>query len=177
MAVEILTDGKNKAIRLLDIVYVFTDGKYPGSFYVDASDWDLIKVYRWCLHNAKTKANYMRVRAGNLYVHNLLISIPGKVIDHIDRNTLNNCQSNLRGCTRADNSRNRTKAVNNTTGYVGVNYETGRGRPWTACIHLNNKKKHLGRFDSKEEAALAYNQAASAYFGDYAVLNKIKEEA
>ena len=46
-------------------------------------------------------------------------------------------------------------------------------KKWIASIKVNGKTKTLGSFLHKEEAALAYNNAASLYFGDFAVLNDI----
>ena len=43
-----------------------------------------------------------------------------EVIDHLDGNPHNNLISNLQSKSYAENSRNRKKASNNTTGYTGI---------------------------------------------------------
>jgi len=72
----------------------------------------------------------------------------------------------------AQNGRNSKLKRNNTTGYKGVNHiqKTGRFR---AYIAPDRKQIHLGCFDTAMEAARAYNEAASLYFGEFARLNVI----
>ena len=45
----------------------------------------------------------------------------------------------------------------NTSGYKGVSFHKGTSK-WRATISLQNRKKHLGFFETKEQAALAYNK-------------------
>ena len=59
---------------------------------------------------------------------------------------------------------------NNTSGYRGV---SRRGRRWLSRIIYNRQHFSLGCFNTKEEAALAYNEKAKELFGEFAVLNKI----
>lgn len=47
-------------------------------------------------------------------------------------------------------------------GYKGVYYDSNRGK-YQACIRVGKKVIHLGRFTSAEDAANAYNQAATKH--------------
>ena len=38
---------------------------------------------------------------------------------------------------------------------------------WAACIRLDGRLRHLGYFDTPEEASAAYQQAAERLFGDF----------
>jgi len=70
------------------------------------------------------------------------------LIDHIDGNKLNNSVENLRITNNSGNQRNRK----NTKGY----YFDKKKNKYRAQIRVNGKTKHLGYFDTKEEAHNAY---------------------
>jgi hypothetical protein len=79
------------------------------------------------------------------------------VIDHIDRNPLNNNVSNLRYVTSQINNRNRTKRKNCSSIYKGVNWNKPN-RKWLATIRIDYKRIYLGCYKSEIEAGYAYNE-------------------
>ena len=82
---------------------------------------------------------------------------------------------NCRWATPQVNSRNQ-RPRGGTSAYRGVSLVKARGR-WQAQITLpGGTKKHLGRFDSEQEAARAYDRAASSIYGSAAKLNYIEQE-
>jgi hypothetical protein len=91
------------------------------------------------------------------------------VIDHINRNGLDNRRSNLRLATIAQNAWN-SRIRPNRSGYKGVWFAKDKGK-FRAAIWHNNKRIYLGYFDSPRQAALAYDTAAKKYHKDFAVLN------
>lgn len=106
-------------------------------------------------------------------MHRALVDAPdGMVVDHINGNKLDNRRSNLRVCTRAQNLMNRGKQRNNTSGFKGVSYHKQCSK-WMAFIKLNKRFINLGLFDTPEAAALAYNEAAKKYHGEFAKLNEV----
>jgi hypothetical protein len=76
------------------------------------------------------------------------------IIDHIDRNPLNNRIVNLRNVNLQINQFNRD----------GKGYRLHkRDKVWTAHISLNSKQKHLGTFKTEQEARQAYLDAKKIY--------------
>lgn len=94
------------------------------------------------------------------------------LIDHIDRDRLNNQRSNLRAATYGQNRCNSKLNSNNLSGYRGVCWNADV-RKWQAQLHHNGRKIYLGLFDDLKEAAKAYNLCASNIFGDFASLNDV----
>jgi len=132
-----------------------------------------VKKHKWHL----SVDGYVRTRIKNNIVglqHVLLGTSPNLevIIDHKDKNPLNNLLSNLRLCSQKENSRNSSLGKNNTSGYRGVHWDK-RIKKWIAQIGVNRTRFNLGRFKTKLEAARKYNEAAIKYHGEFACLNKI----
>ena len=80
----------------------------------------------------------------------------------------------MRPATCSQNRANTKFYITNTSGYRGVYYDKDRDK-WKAVAFHNYKKTYIGRFNTPEEAALAYNRAAIIYHGEFAVLNIVDE--
>lgn len=83
-----------------------------------------------------------------------------EVVDHIDGDYLNCHIGNLRGVTYRENSLNRKKPTNNTTGVIGVTKCKDKFR---ASIYNDCKKINLGTFDTLEDAKEARKNAEEHY--------------
>ena len=92
----------------------------------------------------------------------------GYVIDHINRNKLDNRYNNLRIITQKENSYNRTKNINSTNKYKGV---IKRGNKYVATITKDGKRHEINGFETEEEAAYTYDIMAQELFGEFAGLN------
>lgn len=86
-------------------------------------------------------------------------------LDHIDNDPSNNRISNLREASVSQNGANSRISKNNKAGFKGV-YQ--RGKKYRAQIMVLRKKINLGTFNTAEEAASAYADAAIMYFGEFA---------
>jgi hypothetical protein len=71
--------------------------------------------------------------------------------------------------SRATASRMRKTSSN--TGFTGVYREHRRFR---AVISVEGKAKHIGMYDTAEEAAIAYNKVSKELFGEEGKINKVK---
>ena len=99
----------------------------------------------------------------------------GLLVDHKNRNTLDNTRGNLRPATDGQNHANAKKykghfGVAATSKFRGVSWDRERAK-WAACGRLNRKTFHLGRFASEEAAARAYDVWAVKAFGEFANQN------
>jgi hypothetical protein len=98
----------------------------------------------------------------------IILNAPsGLEAEHKDRNIHNNLRENLRLATPQQNTCNR-KMSTNTTGYKGISKS---GHKWRARIVHKGKGLCLGAYDTKEQAAQAYNDAALKLNGEFAYLN------
>ena len=156
-----------------------TKGKFA---IVDNKDFKWLSQWKWWLHSTKWGEYAVRQKMVNRKVYNFSmhreilehsgINLAGLLVDHKNGNSLDNRKENLRSATDSQNQMNRLLISNqNKSGYKGVTlYRNGK---WRSSTKLNQQNIHLGYFDSKEEAAKAYNKFAVDNFGEFAFLNQI----
>ncbi len=89
---------------------------------------------------------------------------PPHQLDHINGIRSDNRWINLRPATLTENNRN--KRVHRQ-GEKGAYFDKSRGK-WLSTICVNRKQIFLGRFDTEQEAHLAYCSAAKNYYGEFA---------
>lgn len=137
---------------------------------VDDEDYDYISQWKWCV----TTGRAVRNNGTTVFMHRVIMKTPaGMEVDHIDGNSLNNQKSNLRNCSHNNNQKNMRISYKK---YKGITY-VGNVSGYKARLYCNGERIHLGFFKTEEEAALAYNEAAIKYFGEFANLNIIRKEA
>lgn len=145
---------------------------------VDDDVYDSMHIFKW--HAAVDRTNVYAERydvVSNCLIrlhHILLIPEDGCIVDHIDGNSLNNQRHNLRSATTQQNQMNKRKSTGTSSQYKGVTRRKDK-RKCSAQIGFNYKLRHLGYFDNEQDAAIAYNKAATELFGVYARLNIVKE--
>lgn len=163
-------EGLGGAMKLIPL----SQGKFAK---VDDEDFDRVRISKWFAIKDGKKFYVARKDTGTrklIRLHNFIMNHDPSfnrkmVIDHIDRDGLNNVKSNLRFCNLSENARNRGKQKHNTSGFKGVRKHNNK---WLVQIGVDNKKFHVGLFFTKEEAAYAYNKAAKKYHGIFANINE-----
>lgn len=134
-------------------------------FYVDLEDFDKIKDISWSLHINNHGFKKLNGTMLNTYETVSMHAYLGyKNYDHIDRNELNNCKSNLRPATVEENARNHSLRKDNKSGFSGVWWDTESNK-WLAYIKADGKMKKLGRFVNKTDAIIARLYAEIQYYG------------
>lgn len=92
---------------------------------------------------------------------------PVSEIDHINGDKLDNRIANLREASPSQNMCNRGRPKHNKLGVKGVHWHEKR-RKYIAQIRVNNRGKHLGYFQTLEEAKAAYAAECLSLHGEFA---------
>ena len=151
---------------------------------VDREDFDWLSQWKWCFNSRYAVRHEQKEEYGDnprkmVKMHRAIMRVSDDTyIDHINGNGLDNRRVNLRVATNSQNQANSSLCSKNKSGYRGVwKYNLNKPyvikKPWGARIQVKGKKYFRGMFETKEEAAIAYNEMARNYFGEYARLNKI----
>lgn len=150
---------------------------------VSDEDYDHLMLWNWrCINKStvgrgiRSNGQYINIRISVIIADRMGLNTKEFLIDHRDRDPLNNQRINLREANHFQNGANRVKSnkINNGTNFKGIYFRKRRNKwKWSASIKVNYSSISLGDYDTEEEAALAYNKAALKYFGEFAVLNEV----
>lgn len=129
---------------------------------IDTEDIDLVCGYSWYSHIIKHKKEnretvylvHMTKQRKQISMHRLILGVVDLweghdcgVVDHINRNGLDNRKSNLRLISQRDNSLNRADHQGN------VQLRPDKKYKWAATVSIgDNYRVSLGYFDTREEA-------------------------
>ena len=153
-----------------EAVIIITKNENVCECIVDDEFWHELRLSKWWMTTdgyALTDINGVPTT-----MHSYLLNkkqTNTDVIDHINRNRLDNRMSNLRSVSVGVNNQNRTKKEGCSSEYIGV---SKLGEKWRARISINGKRKSLGLHESEIDAAKAYNNEAREVYGDNAHLNQ-----
>lgn len=124
---------------------------------LDDEDYFRFKDKKWHLLANRYAAN------GHDYLHRLIMNAPeGKVVDHLNHNTLDCRKKNLRIVSQTENCKN--------TRSPGYYFEK-----WIGMWHVEYKKVNFGRYRTEAQARRAIRLARSGLSRE-AVKNKVRME-
>lgn len=103
------------------------------------------------LHITYNYKAYLAHRLAWFFVHG---KWPDGMIDHINRNKLDNRIENLRVVDNQTNQRNAGMSAKNTSGHRGVYWHKNK-KKWLASIRVDNKQLHLGSYNCITAAMFA----------------------
>jgi hypothetical protein len=128
---------------------------------VSDEDYEKVSQYKWVLSRKYAVA---KVDGKHVPLHHFILGKPdnGYVVDHINRNSLDNRRENLRFATRSQNAQNTT--THNK--YQGITLTKGKDKWAVSCKH-----QYFGCFEKEEDAARHYDKVAFLLFGENAKTN------
>lgn len=88
-------------------------------------------------------------------------------VDHVDCERLNNKIENLREATASQNKWNQPVPKNNTSGIKGVCFDKTKNK-WKGYVGYQGKDKHIGNFDSIDDAKIAVEKTRGELHGQFA---------
>lgn len=160
----IITDKKNK----IAIIKIYSKTIGYNDVIIDLEDLNKIENYKWRVEK-DDKHNTMYCRSDivinkkhkSVNIHRLIMNCPkDKIIDHIDRNGLNNRKKNLRIVDPSLNGKNSSKQKNNKS-----NLPTG--------VYYNEKEKCFRVFWSENKKSFG----RSLYINKHGGFRKTKIKA
>lgn len=152
---------------------------YKGKIiYFSPDKYERIKNFSWSI--GKSDYGYGKIKENEkikiVLFHRYLLNVHNDesiIVDHIDRNRLDNRNDNLRLVNRQFNNINSGKRFDNTSGIVGIS-QTEDG---TWHFYLNYNGKRYGKIvKSKEEAIINRLKLELKYFKNFAPQKHLFEE-
>ncbi len=142
---------------------------------IDAEDYERISKYKWYVRREPgTKhGGYRYVAEGNVdgrttfLARFIMKARKGQIVDHINRNPLDNRKANLRFVTRSQNRHN-TKFVGNQAGHRGIYWDKYK-KYFKAEISIDKKIYVIGCFKKKRDAIKAYRAFVTKKLKEFAV--------
>lgn len=139
---------------------------------IDKEDIEKVKNIRWGLAGGGNKyvCNRISKSRETLQLHNFLMNfqfIENKkmMIDHINRNTLDNRKKNLRIVDSSTNQYNQKISTKNKSGVKGICWNKNVCK-WRAYINYNKKQIRLGSFKNKHDAIIIRSKAEVKFLGE-----------
>jgi hypothetical protein len=172
-------------IKDCDYIQIKLDGtnakEQNAHMLVSLESYMTIIKYKWYLGKCGYPVTYQSIDKKEksnvgIKIHKMLFGLIGliesnekMVIDHINRNKLDNRLENLRICSAKQNSYNTSKRKDSKNKYKGVKKQ-GKNK-WCVSITKDGNKHEIKDIENEKEAAYIYDLLAEELFGEYAGKN------
>jgi hypothetical protein len=158
----------NEYIQIGDYIEICMYDKYgkeTARAIIDTEDFHFVKMYKWHLDGKGYVSTFNNKKYQSL--HRLILNPEkNKVVDHINRNILDNRKNNLRICSQSENARNKGICSDNSSGVTGVGWSKEKNM-WRSYIGINHKNIHIGYYNNKEDAIKARKDMELKHFGEF----------
>jgi hypothetical protein len=146
---------------------------------IDDEDFERVRVIKWRASKSKPVRFSARISSGGSSVKTTLerfILSPSDPLLRVERRSGFSAndyrkQALIAVSMQASQAAKPKRNGRYTSKYKGVS-RTKSGR-WAAHICTNRRSVYIGTYDCEHEAAIAYNAAASAAFGEFSFLNAV----
>lgn len=147
-------------------VNIKLNGKTDKFVLISQEDYELVSKYKWYL--SKTGYAQTDIDGKTKQMHRFIMGEPeNKIVDHKNRNRLDDRRENLRIYTKLQNGQNITTSETKTgTIYRGVFYDIKK-KSYNVRFTYKKKYIHIGSFQTEIAAIEAFDM--------YIVHNKIEE--
>ena len=136
----------------------------------DIEDLEVVQNHKWYLGlNPQNQLYYVhgwsRGQNTHIKLHRLITNCPkGFIVDHINRNPLDNRKCYLRICTTRENKQNQiTQKNNKSSGHQNVYWDDIQ-KKWRVGLRINRKLTYFGRYTNLEDAVNKAKEVRAIYF-------------
>ena len=137
-----------------------TKGKWV---VVDNEDYESLVKFSWAFHHM----GYAVRGKPQVSMHRVIMNAkPGQLVDHKNRNKLDNRKQNLRFCTPRENQYNSTPRRKILK---GIYWRESR-KAWIVRVKKDGKRVFVGYFKSLSKAKVACKEAVKEFHGEFARL-------
>lgn len=147
---------------------------------VDAKHYDALAAHKWSAWWSSSTLSFYAIRnSSTINGKRHIIRMHREVLglkygdphhgDHVNHDTLNNTEDNLRIATRSQSSANRRIFKNNTSGYKGVRWHSLVAK-WEGRVQWQGKTFSCGFHDTPKLASIAVRKMTLKLHGEFAML-------
>lgn len=143
---------------------------------IDLEDVEKITKIRWYCSKGGYVIADKNSKHEKFWLHRFVLNYSGNmVVDHINRNPLDNRKENLRICEQKYNILNKRIPTNNTSGVAGVSWNKEKSK-WEVYIAINKKRVRLGYHSDLNNAKYVRYKKELELFKEFATDKKEKEK-